>query len=247
MWIWYKFLDSHWNYSSCQENNTTYILTGIGGSRFAALVSNQQPPPNQPNTQYRRFHSIFTSGTWSPLGKRSGIHTTPEESQASSDRANEEEEDIYAEKKSAVFASHGWGAGGSSTPRKQLWTPAANSVRSLMYPQAMSLSEGSWESGRATAGPQRHVSTFQGAGASQQRKPLLHLFVSNGWGPMGRWGACARIPHTIRITKPTLDITNPINKLSSIIQRSLALPHLRDLEHNFMSFLMVHIVFICKI
>lgn len=159
---------------------------GIGGSRFAALVSNQQPPPNQPNTQYRRFHSIFTSGTWSPLGKRSGIHTTPEESQASSDRANEEEADIYAEKKSAVFASHGWGAGGSSTPRKQLWTPAANSVRSLMYPQAMSLSEGSWESGRATAGPQRHVSTFQGAGASQQRKPLLHLFVSNGWGPMGR-------------------------------------------------------------
>lgn len=173
---------------SVRKTNTTRILPGIGGSRFAALVSNQQqPPPNQPNTQYRRFHSIFTSGTWSPLGKRGGIHTAPEERRGFSDADDEDELEISGEKRSAVFASHGWGAGGSSTPRKQLWTPAAaNSLRPMEYPQATSLSQGSWESGPAASGPQRHASSFQTVGVPQQRKPLLHLFVSNGWGPMGR-------------------------------------------------------------
>ncbi|KAK4309737.1 hypothetical protein Pmani_018665 [Petrolisthes manimaculis] len=224
------------------------LTTGksMGGARFAALVSaaRQRPLPSQPKASSRRFHSIFTSGTWRPLGKR-GNHSHPFKAPyvnflkdnldedrndylddktkvkgqvlGNSVRTMEPDEELnpnrpkyqvklgfenkdvplprHQGKRSGVFASHGWGAGGSGTPSSHPWTslsPPSNMWGSHITPGMRDLAD--WHGnqpknsrdGQAGRGEShsaigdRHLVSFRG------NTPLFHLFLSHGWGPMGR-------------------------------------------------------------
>ncbi|XP_071526384.1 uncharacterized protein [Panulirus ornatus] len=165
-----------------------------GGARYAALVSSRQKEQKAlQKPQYRRFHSIFTSGTWSPLGKRSNdinIQNSFKDSlekyvgykETSQSRFYFDDGKLSnnENKRSGVFASYGWGAGGSSPPSKHPWMqPSASSLRLPIYPRVISLTDSS-------SSGDRHTESFRSGGILQGKKPLFHLFVSHGWGPMGR-------------------------------------------------------------
>lgn len=206
--------------------STTGKSLGLGGARFAALVSaaRQRALPSQPKASSRRFHSIFTSGTWRPLGKR-GTHSPLSEAPSGSllkektvDEGQNEHSDDNIEqlvgnnvkiteldedarlprqqrKRSGVFASHGWGAGGSGTSTGHPWTPLSppsGMWGSHVTPGVRDVAN--WHGNRpksnrdnhalrgeshSTIGD-RHLISFRG------NTPLFHLFLSNGWGPMGR-------------------------------------------------------------
>ncbi|XP_069184419.1 uncharacterized protein, partial [Procambarus clarkii] len=179
-----------------QENRPTPGIGGNGGARYAALVSPQQLEQSQQKPQYRRFHSIFTSGTWSPLGKRSdGIneHIAFKNSIEKNKGNNgqgwlgfvlDDKGNLIAsdDKRSGVFASSGWGAGGSSPPSKHPWIPhSTNTLSSPILPRVISMTADGSSSGGG-----RHKASFRSNTLHQDDKPLLHLFVSHGWGPMGR-------------------------------------------------------------
>lgn len=161
-----------------------------GRARFAALVSTQrQEAPQKP--QYRRFHSIFTSGTWSPLGKRGaapidGPRLVPT-AEEQTDDGDDEVRLVFSKttplviknRRSGVFASHGWGAGGSPVPT---WSPSSptNGWTDTRHPwltAALATSDNG--SGRGGGGD-RYVASFRSGG------PMLHHFLSRGWRPMGR-------------------------------------------------------------
>lgn len=160
-----------------------------GGARFAALVSSQQQEAQQ-KPQYRRFHSIFTSGTWSPLGKRGAVNLmAPRPLPLTQGDSDEVQNDLQVfsdretsfnmkDKRSGVFASHGWGAGGSSPPPSSWAGPR--------HPWLASLASGSADNsgGGGSAGSgDRYVTSFSGGGSGG---PLFHHFLSHGWRPMGR-------------------------------------------------------------
>lgn len=200
---------------------------GLGGARFAALVSaaRQRSLPSQPKATSRRFHSIFTSGTWRPLGKR-GTHShlskapfgtllkenldegyneylddNTRQDVGNNVKIMELDEDVrlprQQDKRSGVFASHGWGAGGSGTstshpwtslsPPSSMWgshvTPGIRDMANWHGNQPKSNRDGHarrGESHSAIGDRDRHLISFRG------NTPLFHLFLSHGWGPMGR-------------------------------------------------------------
>lgn len=151
------------------------------------MSSQQQEAQQKP--QYRRFHSIFTSGTWSPLGKRGvatpGILRPLPLTEGGNDEAEDDLPQVFSDrvtpfkmkdKRSGVFASHGWGAGGSSPP---------NSWAGARHPWLASLTSGNADNsgagGDGNGGGDRYVASFSGGGG-----PLFHHFLSHGWRPMGR-------------------------------------------------------------
>ncbi|KAK8725531.1 hypothetical protein OTU49_010607 [Cherax quadricarinatus] len=177
-----------------QENILTPAIGGNGGARYAALVSPKQLEQTQQKPQYRRFHSIFTSGTWSPLGKRSdgknnndAFKNSLENYKGNNERSwlgfvlDEGNLITNENKRSGVFASSGWGAGGSSPPKHPWIRHATNSLRSPNFPQVISM-----VGGESSSGGDRHKASFRSSTLHQEDKPLFHLFVSHGWGPMGR-------------------------------------------------------------
>lgn len=200
---------------------------GLGGARFAALVSaaRQRAVPSQPKTSSRRFHSIFTSGTWRPLGKRgtpSHLSKAPfgsilkennlDEGQneylddntrevvENNVKITEQDEDLRSprrqDKRSGVFASQGWGAGGTGTSTGHPWTsltppsgmwgsshvmPGVRDIANWHGNQPKSSRDGHAHRGESRpAIGDRHLISFRG------NTPLFHLFLSHGWGPMGR-------------------------------------------------------------
>lgn len=150
------------------------------------MSSQQQEPQQKP--QYRRFHSIFTSGTWSPLGKRGAATLMVPHPQPLTPGDNDEiQNDLQVfsdrvtpfkmkDKRSGVFASHGWGPGGSSPP---------SSWAGRRHPWLASLTSGGTDNsgggGGGAGGGDRYVARFSGSGG-----PLFHHFLSHGWRPMGR-------------------------------------------------------------
>ncbi|MPC66118.1 hypothetical protein E2C01_060263 [Portunus trituberculatus] len=157
-----------------------------GRARFAALVSTQRQE-TQPQPQYRRFHSIFTSGTWSPLGKRSAAVEEPgafpgmqEAAQGGGDKLAPlftKTKPFVKDKRAGVFASQGWGAGGSPTPT---WSSSSTWTDTQHPWMAASLIPSDNNGGRGSGGGDRYVASFRSGG------PLLHHFLSHGWRPMGR-------------------------------------------------------------
>ncbi|XP_063889274.1 uncharacterized protein LOC135115998 [Scylla paramamosain] len=161
-----------------------------GRARFAALVSTQRQE-TQPQPQYRRFHSIFTSGTWSPLGKRSAPMGEPgifpgmeEEAEGDSDKLEPlftKTKPFVKDKRAGVFASQGWGAGGSPTPT---WSSSSSSSSTSWtdthHPWLAAPLITSDKTGGSGGGGERYMASFRSGG------PLFHHFLSHGWRPMGR-------------------------------------------------------------
>ena len=258
------------------------FLFTVEGPYFLPLIS-QELPKAQPRRKvekvekaknkqnkhdYRRFHSIFTSSSWSPMGKRSNnidlnsetedvidfnenledlfnfynfLHTKYEGKEISPELYNAvkeiqdslvslimrnlESEDNLVEtpsklvdlesalsleelansysdfselpnlpnKRSTVFASQGWGAGGvavgSYQPsnfnykyRKPL--PSVNYRKSNATPRITIVSKGpgSYRKDFANSMPVNPKWRTSGGGFA----PMFHLFASSGWGPSGR-------------------------------------------------------------
>ncbi|XP_042230288.1 uncharacterized protein LOC121871830 isoform X2 [Homarus americanus] len=119
------------------EKPPTTAVGGNGGAWYAALVSPHRQEQIQQKPQYRQFHSIFTSGNWSPLGKRGGSINVIDAFENSlrkykdNDKKwlgfllDKEDDNVTTgeDKRSGVFVSSGWGAGGSSPVRHH--TPRA--------------------------------------------------------------------------------------------------------------------------
>ncbi|CAL4119915.1 unnamed protein product, partial [Meganyctiphanes norvegica] len=176
------------------------VATGrnLDGAKYAALVWLGQQKPRHPKPQNRRFHSIFTSGTWSPLGKRSGENNNWDDSEdtwldngsniSGDDWQNTESiviPFIANMKRSNVFTSRGWGAGGTakgnliSKPKQHPWSSVGlgTSVRNN------DLNIHNMPEYRPN---HRYVSRFHSDDYDDSTPPLFNLFVSHGWGPMGR-------------------------------------------------------------